>query len=54
MTEESKGFTPQEIDLIKKYWIVPPKQCNGCCDIVEGCLVSWCKCCGWDDAGLEQ
>jgi len=50
---EKQVFTAAEVELIKKYWVTPPEGCTGKCDVVDGCLVSWCNGCGWDGMGMD-
>lgn len=47
-------FSPEEVEHILEYWVEPPKECTGKCDLVHGCVISCCNGCTWDDMGMPM
>jgi hypothetical protein len=42
-------YTPEQLEVIKKHWSYPPKECKGACKMFAGPLLTECLSCGWDD-----
>jgi len=44
-----QDFTPEQLEIIKKHWGIPPEECKGACNMFTGPLLTECVACGWDD-----